>query len=73
MAFRGSEAKQEEFQKAGGLHEEFRGQETYSVASVWGYATSEQIERLKESISPYERDKIMEQIKKQTKLKGKID
>lgn len=40
---------------------------------VWGYATPEQVARLKASIPPYERRMIMEQIEKQTRLKGKID
>lgn len=39
----------------------------------FGYATPEQIERLKKSIHPLERDAIMKQIDKQTKLGGKID
>lgn len=40
---------------------------------IWGYAKPEQIERLKQPIPPHERDAIMKQIEKQTRLKGKID
>lgn len=39
----------------------------------WGYATKEQIDRLKESISPMEREAILKQIEKQTRNRGKID
>lgn len=39
----------------------------------YGYATPEQIERLKKPIAQWERDNIMEQIEKQTRLQGKID
>lgn len=38
----------------------------------WGYATQEQIERLKQPIHEAERARIMEQIKKQTQLRGKV-
>lgn len=40
---------------------------------IWGYATPEQIERLKAVIAPQERERIMAQIKKQTLLRGKVD
>lgn len=39
----------------------------------FGYATPEQIARLKESIPQYEREAILKQIEKQTRLRGKID
>lgn len=39
----------------------------------FGYATPEQIERLTHSIPQYEREMILKQIEKQTKLGGKID
>lgn len=39
----------------------------------YGYATAEQIARLKESIPEYDRKKILEQVEKQTRLQGKID
>jgi hypothetical protein len=39
---------------------------------AWGYATEAQISRLQQSIHPKERERILEQIKKQTKAKGKI-
>lgn len=39
----------------------------------FGYATSEQIARLKESISEMEREKIMTQITKQSRTQGKVD
>jgi len=38
----------------------------------WGYATDEQIEQLKKLGSSVERDIILKQIAKQTKLRGKI-
>lgn len=39
---------------------------------VWGYATPEQIEKLKGYLTEIERERIMKQIEKQTKLKGKV-
>jgi len=38
----------------------------------WGYATPEQIEK-KQQITPIERERIMKQIEKQTRLRGKVD
>jgi len=38
----------------------------------WGYATDEQIEQLKKLGPSVERDMILKQIEKQTKLRGKI-
>ncbi len=40
---------------------------------IWGYATPEQIEKLKGQITEQARERIMEQIKKQTRLGGKVD
>lgn len=39
----------------------------------YGYATPEQIEKLKGYVTEMERESIMKQIEKQTKLRGKID
>lgn len=39
----------------------------------YGYATTEQIEKLKKSITPTERSIIMKQIERQTKTGGKLD
>jgi hypothetical protein len=39
---------------------------------AWSYATEQQISRLKQSIHPNERKRILEQIKKQAKAQGKI-
>lgn len=39
----------------------------------YGYATPEQIEKLKGYVTEIERESIMKQIEKQTKLRGKID
>lgn len=39
----------------------------------YGYATPEQMEKLRSPLQEWERNKIMEQVAKQTKLRGKID
>lgn len=39
----------------------------------FGYATPEQIEKLRSYVTELERESIMKQIEKQTKLRGKVD